>query len=204
MSEVLDAIRQRRSVRKYQPCPVAREIVLEVLSAAGWAPSAHNSQTWRFIVLADASVKDELAHAMVDAWTAELAKDAANVSADMRQERLERFANAPVLILACSTMDGMRQFPDEKRQTFERDLAMQSLGAALQNLLLVTHIRGLGACWFCAPSFCKETVRKVLKIPETVDPEAFIIIGYPAETPKIPKKKLFSEYCFLDIWGGKL
>lgn len=204
MSEVLDAIRQRRSVRKYQPCPVAREIVLEVLSAAGWAPSAHNSQTWRFIVLADASVKDELAHTMVDAWTAELAKDEANVSADMRQERLERFANAPVLILACSTMDGMRQFPDEKRQTFERDLAMQSLGAALQNLLLVTHIRGLGACWFCAPSFCKETVRKVLKIPETVDPEAFIIIGYPAETPKIPKKKLLSEYCFLDIWGGKL
>lgn len=201
MPEVLDAIRRRRSIRKYQPRQVPSEVVLEALVAAGWAPSAHNSQPWRFIVLADASVKEELADAMADAWAADLAKDGVTVDADMRKERVERFADAPVLILTCSTMDGLRKFPDEKRQICERDLAMQGLGAALQNLLLAAHVKGLGACWFCAPGFCKETVRKVLQIPEAVEPEAFVIMGYPAETPSVPTKKSLGEYCFVDVWG---
>lgn len=201
MPEVLDAIRRRRSIRKYQPRQVPSEVVLEVLVAAGWAPSAHNSQPWRFIVLADASVKEELADAMADAWAADLAKDGVTVDADMRKERVERFADAPVLILTCSTMDGLRKFPDEKRQICERDLAMQGLGAALQNLLLAAHVKGLGACWFCAPGFCKETVRKVLQIPEAVEPEAFVIMGYAAETPSVPTKKSLGEYCFVDVWG---
>jgi len=204
MPEVLDAIRKRRSIRKYLPKEVPNEIVTEVLAATGWAPSAHNSQPWRFIVLADTSVKRELANAMADAWVADLAKDGAKVDAKMREARVERFANAPVLILACSTMDGLRKFPDEKRQMCERDLAMQSFGAAMQNLLLAAHAVGLGACWFCAPGFCKETVRKVLKIPDEVEPEAFVIMGYPAETPSVPTKKSLGEYCFLDVWGKKL
>lgn len=204
MSEVLDAIKQRRSIRKYQPRKVPREAVEDVLAAAGWAPSAHNSQPWRFIVLADTSVKRELTDAMADAWATDLAKDGAKVNAKMREERVERFADAPVLILACSTMDGLRKFPDEKRQMCERDLAMQSLGAAMQNLLLAAYVKGLGACWFCAPGFCKETVRKVLKIPDAVEPEAFVIMGYPAETPLVPTKKSLEEYCFVDMWGKKL
>jgi nitroreductase len=83
-------------------------------------------------------------------------------------------------------------------------LAQQSLGAAMQNLLLTVHALGLGACWFCGPGFCKETVRKVLGIPEAVEPEAFVIIGYPAEIPSVPPKKSLPENCFLDMWGTKL
>ena len=101
-------------------------------------------------------------------------------------------------------MDGLRKFPDEKRQKCERDLAMQSLGAAIQNLLLTAHATGLGACWFCAPGFCKETVQKVLGIPDSVEPEAFVIMGYSAETPSVPPKKPLEEYCFRDMWGLKL
>jgi coenzyme F420-0:L-glutamate ligase / coenzyme F420-1:gamma-L-glutamate ligase len=204
MPELLNAIKQRRSIRKYVPHPVPSQLVKEVLVAAGWAPSAHNSQPWRFIILEDALVKRALADALADAWATDLIKDGAKVDANMHKERVERFANAPVLILACSTMDGLRKFPDEKRQICERDLAMQSLGAAMQNLLLVTHGMGLGACWFCAPGFCKETVRKVLRIPELVEPEAFVIMGYPAEIPSVPTKKSLEEYCFKDMWGNKL
>ncbi len=181
-----------------------REVVLEVLVAAGWAPSAHNSQPWSFIILENPSVKRELAEAMADAWVADVEKDGAKVDAKMRQERVDRFANAPALIFACISMDGLRKFPDQKRQMLERDLAQQSLGAAMQNLLLTAHALGLGACWFCAPGFCKETVRKVLGIPETVEPEAFVIMGYPAETPLVPPKKPLEEYCFRDMWGLKL
>ena len=204
MSHVLDAIRERRSVRKYQARPVPQEAVEEVLVAAGWAPSAHNAQPWRFIVLADASVKRELAEAMAESWAADMAKDGLNIEADKRKVRVERFVTAPVLILACLTMDGMNKFPDEKRQKSERDLAVQSLGAALQNMLLAAHAKGLGACWFSAPGFCKETVRKVLKIPDEIEPEALIAMGYPAEKPSVPPKNLLGDYCFKNKWGGSL
>ena len=121
MSHVLDTIRERRSVRKYLARTVPQEAIEEVLVAAGWAPSAHNAQPWRFIVLADASVKRELAEAMAEPWAVDMAKDGITVDADKRKARVERFANAPVLMLACLTMDGMRKFPDEKRQKSERD-----------------------------------------------------------------------------------
>jgi len=199
-----DIIKKRRSIRKHLPQKVPREAVLEVLVAASWAPSAHNSQPWRFIILENPSIKRRLAEAMADIWVADAEKDGAEVDAKMRQERVDRFVNAPALILACSTMVGLRKFPDQKRQMFERDLAQQSLGAAMQNLLLTVHALGLGACWFCAPGFCKETVRKVLGIPETAEPEAFVIIGYPAETPSVPPKKSLPENCFVDMWGNKL
>jgi nitroreductase len=81
---------------------------------------------------------------------------------------------------------------------------VQSFGAALQNLLLAAHAKGLGACWFCAPAFCKETVRTILKIPDAVEPQAFVAIGYPAEKPQVPIKKLLEGYCFVDMWGRQL
>jgi nitroreductase len=77
---------------------------------------------------------------------------------------------------------------------------MQSLAAALENMLLTAHAKGLGACWFCAPSFCKETVRKVLKIPDEVEPEALITMGYPAEEPPAPPRKELIDCCFKDRW----
>jgi F420 biosynthesis protein FbiB-like protein len=203
MSHVLDAIKERRSVRKYSARPVPQEAIEEVLVAAGWAPSAHNSQPWRFIVLADPSVKRQLADAMAESWAADIAKDGLNIEPEKFKFRVERFATAPVLILACLTMDGMDKFSDEKRRKCERDLAMQSLAAALENMLLAVHAKGLGACWFCAPSFCKETVRKVLKIPDEVEPEALITMGYPAEEPPVQSKKQLGDYCFRDRWGCK-
>jgi len=199
-----EIIKTRRSVRKYLPQPVPEEAVLAVLVAAGLAPSAHNSQPWSFIILENPLVKRELAEVMADAWVADAEKDGVKVEVKMRQERVDRFVNAPALILACISMNGLRKFPDQKRQLLEHDLAQQSLGAAMQNLLLTAHALGLGACWFCAPGFCKEIVRKVLGIPEIVEPEAFIIIGYPAETPLVPPKKPLEEYCFRDMWGLKL
>lgn len=204
MVDLSDAIKHRRSIRKYQTRPVRQKLIKDILEAAGWAPSAHNAQPWRFIILADASVKRELALAMAEAWTEDMIKDGNFSEAEKLDSRIEKFANAPALIVACLTMDGLRKFPDEKRQGFERDLAVQSLGAGLQNLLLAAHAAGLGACWFSAPSFCKETVRKVLKIPDEVEPKALVTMGYPAEKPSAPPKKPLCDICFVDRWGEKL
>jgi coenzyme F420-0:L-glutamate ligase / coenzyme F420-1:gamma-L-glutamate ligase len=198
---IKDALKQRRSIRRYKNQPVPNTLVLEVLEAAGWAPSAHNSQPWRFIILQQDKAKGELAERMAEAWVADLKKDGESVEKEKVTERKERFASAPVLILACLTMEGLRKFPDYEKQQNERDLALESLGAGLENMLLAADAAGLGACWFCAPAFCKDTVRKVLKIPDSIEPSAFIALGYPAESPAAPSRKPFKEYCYVDEWG---
>ncbi len=203
MPDVLDAIKTRRSIRKYLQKAVPYELVTEVLEVAGWAPSAHNAQPWRFIVLTESSLKWELAEAMAESWAADMAKDCVNIDKEIRKARVDRFATAPALILACSSMNAMNIFPDKNRQSIERDLALQSLGAAMQNLLLAAHAKGLGACWFCAPAFCKQTVRSALNIPEGVEPQALVALGYPAENPPVPPRKPLGDYCFRDKWGDK-
>jgi coenzyme F420-0:L-glutamate ligase/coenzyme F420-1:gamma-L-glutamate ligase len=204
MPRIVEAIQKRRSVRKYLPHPVPHELVLEVLTAAGWAPSAHNSQPWRFIVISDPKIKRSLAQAMGEVWVADLIKDGLIVDEANSKERIERFANAPVLILGCLTMQDLRKFPDSERQGFERDLAVQSFGASIQNLLLAAYAQKLVSCWFCAPSFCKQTVRDVLKIPPEIEPQAFVVLGYPGEVSLVPPKKKLAEYCYLDLWGKNL
>ena len=204
MSSLLDELKSRRSVRKYQPKSIPQKLIKGVLTAASWAPSAHNAQPWRFIVLTEASSKRKLAGAMAQAWAVDMAKDGQKIDETNLLERVERFATAPILILACVTMEDMNKQPDEKRQNAERDLALESLGAAMQNLLLAADAKGLGACWFCAPAFCKEVVRKNLKIPKEVEPAALVAIGYPAEKPSAPQRKPLGDFCFKDKWGGEL
>jgi coenzyme F420-0:L-glutamate ligase / coenzyme F420-1:gamma-L-glutamate ligase len=201
MADLFDAIKNRRSIRKYQAHNVAKERIQEILSAATWAPSAHNAQPWRFIVLSEDSSKRGLAIVMAKSWAEDLTKDGQKIDNEIFQDRIERFATAPVLILACLTMENMSQQPDRKRQNIESDLTMQSLGAAIQNLLLAAHAKGLGACWFCAPAFCKETVKKYLEIPKEVEPQALIAMGYAAEKPEAPLRKGLDEVCFRDKQG---
>jgi coenzyme F420-0:L-glutamate ligase / coenzyme F420-1:gamma-L-glutamate ligase len=203
MPYLSSAIKERRSIRKYQTKAVPQEAVEEVLVAAGWAPSAHNAQPCRFVVLDDPAIKQQFAESMAEAWAVDMAKGGLRIDAETRKARVEKFASAPVLILACMTMDGMARQPDKERRSVERDLAVASLGAALQNLLLSAHGKGLSACWFCAPGFCKDTVRKVLNIPSDVEPQALILIGYPAEQPIAPPRKMLKDYAFKNSWGSE-
>ncbi len=205
MASLKEAIRQRRSIRKYKSKHVSREMVLAVLEAAGQAPSAHNAQSYRFIILENPAVKQQLAHEMAQAWAADIESDGKTVTPETRKERAGRFAKAPVLILACTTpVEGLPIYPDERRRSCVRDLAVQSLGAALENLFLMATEIGLGGCWYAAPCFCKEVVRENLKIPKGVEPQAFVVLGYAAEKPHPPKKKTLEDFCYFDGWGSGL
>jgi coenzyme F420-0:L-glutamate ligase/coenzyme F420-1:gamma-L-glutamate ligase len=201
MPNLFDGLKQRRSIRKYQDKSVSKEAVEKILAAASWAPSAHNAQPWLFIVLEDAPAKRRLAQAMAETWTADMTKDGLKIDDETRRSRIDRFGSAPVLIVASMFMEGMAKQPDAERQSIERDLAMASLGAAMQNLLLAASAEGLGACWFCAPAFCKDTVRKVLGIPADVEPQALVTLGYPAEHPLVPPRKAVREIAFKNEWG---
>jgi F420 biosynthesis protein FbiB-like protein len=204
MSHVIDAIRQRRSIRKYTQRPVPPEAIREILNAAKWAPSAHNAQPWQFIILTETQQKRRLAEAMANNWLQDLRKDGETQENRVKliNDSVECFTNAPVLVVACLTMIDMLRYPDEERQKCEHDLAVQSLSAAIQNMLLTAHAKQLGACWYCAPIFCKTSVRQTLRIPKDAEPQALITIGYPAEKPNPPHRKPLHSITHLDT-GGK-
>jgi coenzyme F420-0:L-glutamate ligase/coenzyme F420-1:gamma-L-glutamate ligase len=182
---VYQIMRQRRSVRRYADRPVNRALIERLLEAAMWAPSAHNRQPWRFAVIQDQDHQERLAGAMNAALRADLAADGLSperieAEASRRRDRLTR---APALILLCMTMADMDDYPGPKRRQAEWTMATQSLALAGQNLLLAAHAEGLGACWLCAPLFCPDVVRDSLGLPEHWQPQAFISLGWPAESP---------------------
>jgi nitroreductase len=78
-------------------------------------------------------------------------------------------------------MADMDRYPDTRRQQAEWVMAVQSAALAAQNLLLMAHAEGLGACWMCAPLFCPDVVRAALGFPEDWEAQALLTVGYPAE-----------------------
>ena len=203
MVDLIDAIKKRRSVRKYTSQSVSTEAIRRILSAALWAPSAHNAQPWKFIVLSDKESKNNLSNVMGAIWLRELEKD--GVPRLTREATVKasanRFSFAPILIIACITLENMDSYPDEKRKQIERELAIQSLAAAVQNLLLAAYAEKLGSCWHCAPIFCKDAVREALNIPKEIEPQALITIGHPVEQPQPPQRKSLEAVAFAEQWG---
>jgi F420 biosynthesis protein FbiB-like protein len=180
---LFDIIQGRRSIRRYEDRLVDRDVLERLLEAARWAPSAHNRQPWRFAVIINVARRERLAHAMGQRFRVDLARDGMPETQIERQVQrsYERITRAPVVILLCLSMLDMDQYPDERRQSAERVMAMQSVSLAAQNLLLAAHAEGLGACWMCAPLFCPAEVRTELELPDDWEPQALFTIGYPAE-----------------------
>jgi len=173
-------------VRKYVERPVNREDIETILEAARWAPSPHGRQPWRFAVITRAEVKTTLADAMGATWQQNLEMDgqeAAIVQLRLEKSR-QRILNAPVIIIPCLYLEDLDTYPDEKRQADETTMAIQSLGAAIQNMLLMTYDLGLDAGWMCAPLFCPEIVCEALALDKRLIPHAMITVGYAAADPK--------------------
>jgi F420 biosynthesis protein FbiB-like protein len=179
-------IRGRRSVRRLRPDPVPPELVRAVIEAAAWAPSPHGTQPWRFVVLTRQERKQQLAEAMATAWRHHLAMDGQDEETIARRlaGSQRRLLEAPVLILVCLDPSDLDRYPDPERQQAERIMAIQSLGAAVQNVLLMAYRLGLDTGWMCAPLFCPDVVRNVLDLPSELEPQALITLGYAAADPQ--------------------
>jgi F420 biosynthesis protein FbiB-like protein len=195
-----ELVRGRRSVRSYRPDPVPRELVERVLEAARWAPSPHGRMPWRFVVLTRSEAKGRLADAMGEEWVRQLALDGdpPDVVARRLTRSHERVRTTPVCVIPCLYLEDLDLYPDPARQEAERTMAVQSLGAAAQNLLLAAYDVGLDAGWLCAPLFCPDTVRTALDLPPTLHPQAILTLGYAAQEPRrrerLPLEALVVRY----------
>ena len=173
----------RRSIRRYDSRPVAGELVWKLLEAAHWAPSAHNRQPWRFVVMAGEVSRRRLATAMAERWLTDLLADGVDAEAAGRRASIsrERITGAPVVIVPCLDMTALDHYADGQRQQAEWQMGIQSVALACQNLLLAAHHYGLAACWICAPLFCVPLVQEVLQLPDSWQPQALLTIGYPPD-----------------------
>lgn len=193
--ELMHVIQGRRSVRTYQQRPVARELLEQILEAARWAPSPHGRQPWRFVVVTQPEVRQRLANAMGTEWRRQLAldgQDEQTITLRLTKSH-QRILNAPAMIIPCLYLEDLNRYPDAERQAAETIMAIQSLGCAAQNMLLMAYSLGLDGGWMCAPLFCPDTVRAALDLNQTLIPHALITIGYAAKDPVRRERKSLEE-----------
>lgn len=188
-------LRTRRSVRRFQPDPVADAAIARLIATATHAPSAHNLRPWRFVVIRQRSdefshqlktteivttsitARDDLAGALTSALRADMTRAGAP-EAEIEKRvavSLRRIAEAPVIILLCRDRSAVRADTTE-----ERIMSIQSTAAAGTYLLLAAHAEGLGASWVCWPLYAMEETRAALSLPETWDPQAMVFVGVAA------------------------
>lgn len=178
---VSQAISFRRSVRKFTDAPIDPALIDEIIALACLAPAPHHSRPWRFVNVASEDAREALADAMSDSWRADLEAEGRTVHeiASLLEKSRAQVTEPPVVLLACITLDEARPWPDQPRLTAERDMFLQSLGAALQNILLAAEERGLSGYLKGAPLFCAEAISDALSLPDGWDPTFLVLLGRP-------------------------
>jgi F420 biosynthesis protein FbiB-like protein len=180
-NDISGSIESRRSVRRFDEQPVARDIVEDLIRLACMAPAPHHSRPWRFADVRLAENREALADAMAESWRGDLDEAEASVHEIDRLVRRSRkqIEEAPALIVSCLEFDEAKHWPDESRKRGERDMFVQSLGAALQNILLAAGDFGLVGYLKGAPLFCADAIRTALDLPDGWEPAFLVLLGYP-------------------------
>lgn len=183
--ELHEVIQGRRSVRAFKAESVPRSVIDKAILAAGWAPSPHGRQPWRFVVVESPAARGRLADDMAATWKAQLELDGQpdEVVAIRLEKGKSRLRDASVVVVACLYLEELDVYPDPVRQAAEETMAVQSLGAAVQNFLLSIYASGYDAGWMCAPLFCPQIVRDVLGLGAELHPHAMIPVGVAAKDP---------------------
>lgn len=171
--DVFEAIRERRSVRKYRDEPVEQEKLGAVLEACRWSPSAGNRQPWEIIIVDDPEVKGKLAElALEQMW----------------------MKTAPVIMVVCINENKARATYGERSGMYD----LETIGMAVENMMLTAHSLGLGTC--CVGAFEEKKVKEMLECLEFVKPVALVTMGYPAEERPLPPRDEVSAFTFYNSY----
>lgn len=191
MMEVYQAIKGRRSIRKYKPDQVPQEVLHRVLSAANWAPSGANLQQWKFYI-----VSGEKRNQIAESYGKVTEKNYPPAAERNEQQMFfaewaRTYGGAPLIIVA--TMP--------KGEPRRAKMHLESVSAAFQNLLLAAYAEGLGSCWMTGPLADETTLNQILQLPESEEIVALTPLGYPDQTvgdkprldPELKEKFIFVE-----------
>ena len=168
---IIEVLKKRRSIRKYQTKPVENNKLLKILEAARLGPTADNRQPCQFIVVTDKETRERLKAAYSPEW----------------------FVNAPVIIVGCvNPKEAWRR--KDKEEYWKVDAAI-----AMQNLILTATEEGLGTCWIAA--FDEKAAKKTLDIPKEIRVVAMTPLGYPEEKKDmVSDRKPLDKIVHYDRW----
>lgn len=183
--ETMQALLTRRSIRKYKADPISDQDLMEIIEAGCYAPSAINFQHWYFVAVREAGALSELKALMRRVMTKFMPTLKARF--EKHPDRvvetdtfLTSLGGANVCILAFLLKP---DYPD-------RDGAMQSVSAAIENILLAAWDKGIGSCWISAPQrmgFGEELRERFA--PDKGEFVAAITLGYPDQSPACPPRR---------------
>jgi nitroreductase len=196
---LFETIYTTRSLRRFKPDPVPEEVLFQVFDAAIRAPSGQNAQDWRFVVVTDPAIKQQMQSWAEEGWDRYQPRYAENPALMDRLPRTQRLAlkgveyltrhlaQAPVIVLACG-LRGRHATPGG------------SIFPAIQNLLLSARALGLGSTIFNLPLTHSEELTAALGIPENNQVYCLIPLGYPEDKHGPVRRKPVKRVVFWDHW----
>jgi len=203
--DLFETIQTRKSIRRYKQVPVPDEDIQKILDAGRWAPSANNTQPWSFIVVKDRELLESMAGAvreMIDRMVpyAESEKQAQRLQA-YKSTYYTFFENAPVVIAVCmeaydagtDRLLAKMGYSTEEIKRLRPLPGLQSVAAAIQNMLLAIHALGHGSCWMTGPLVAQEAFEKLLGFGKEKSMVALLPVGVPDETPLARPRKPVEE-----------
>jgi nitroreductase len=191
--DVIDAIKNRRSIRHFKPNDIDEKTVQAVLEAAHWAPSWSNNQCWRFIIVRDTQMKAKisgtLTKIMVDT---EMMENAA----------AESIKQAPLLIVVCAEK-GQAGFNTDGTTTTDKGKYwfMFDVALAVENLALAAHAAGLGTC--IIGGFDSIEVEHMLGVPNGFAVVTMTPLGFPEIGGQVSPRKKLSDVLYKEKYGNK-
>jgi nitroreductase len=191
--ELFEAIKSRRSIRKYTDAPVDDKKIDAILEAGRWAPSWSNTQCWRFIVVRDPRVKAKLTESLLRFKLPD--KEIENPAVNMLK-------NVPAVIVICAKMGTSGTAPGVGSGAYftdKGDWFMFDTALAVENMVLAAHGLGLGTV--IIGTFDAAKLGKILNVPEGYRVVTLFPVGVPEREGKAPPRKELSEIAFKDKWG---
>ncbi|MDM8524642.1 nitroreductase family protein [Desulfococcaceae bacterium HSG8] len=181
MTDFMEIIKQRRSIRKYEDKDVQENMLNEVLEAVRWTPSWANTQCWEIIVVKDIAIKKKLRETI-----------------GPRNPATKAVVAAPVLLVLCGKLRASGYY-NEKVTTKFGDWFMFDLGIATQTICLTAHKLGLGTV--IVGLFDHDKAKQILDVPDGYEVVALMPLGYPAKSPPAPKRREISEFTHYETFG---
>ncbi len=177
--ELVDAIKKRRSIRKFKTDQIPEEVINELLELSVWAPSGMNQQPWVFSVIQDRSYLEELSVKSKSILLDRIDEIPVlrRYARIMSNPKYDIFYHAPTLLLV---------YGDARVPTYFQDCSL-----AAQNLMLLAWEKGLGSCWIGFAHFACDTpeVKDKLAVPEHYELVASIVLGFPDSISTKPGKR---------------
>ncbi|MDD5085270.1 MAG: nitroreductase family protein [Candidatus Omnitrophica bacterium] len=201
-----DVVTGRRSVRSFLDKPVSDGDIGKIVAAAAVAPSAGDQKNWRFIAVKDTKLRGDMREAVIsriNGLTAKMASPRARKEFLGYSRYFTFFADAPCVMAVVMTpydsLTGRILARVEGDKLYISTAGLQSVSAAVENLVLAAEALGLGSCWMTGPMLARFGLEKILGINSPDQLIALVPIGYPKTEPKPnkPPKDLDSILTYL-------